>query len=103
MNFEGKNSFMWFGQEPWVVITNPEFIKEVTNNNNQGFSKPSSAEFFKWIAQGIASENGDVYNQHKKIINPAFHQEKLKVCSSTPPYLLFYYFHLFLNCIVNAT
>lgn len=80
--FEGKNSFMWFGQEPWVVITNPEFIKEISNNNNQGFSKPSSAEFFKWVAQGIASQNGDAFIQHKKIIIPAFHQEKLKVCKS---------------------
>ena len=74
----GKDSFWWMGPTPMVNITNPEYIKDVFNKFGD-FQKPPSHPLGKLLATGIASYDGEKWAKHRKIINPAFHLEKLKV------------------------
>lgn len=67
---------MWFGPKPRVIITDPLLIKDVMNKIND-FPKPKTTPLL--VATGIASYNGDKWAKHRRIINPAFHVEKLKV------------------------
>ncbi|CAJ1957818.1 unnamed protein product [Sphenostylis stenocarpa] len=73
----GKNSFVWEGPTPKVIIMNPEQIKEVFNKI-QDFEKPKLSPTVKLLGSGLANLEGDKWKMHRKIINPAFHLEKLK-------------------------
>ncbi|MED6118135.1 hypothetical protein PIB30_000117 [Stylosanthes scabra] len=78
----GKNSFVWESRTPKVIITNPQQIKEVFNNMND-FEKPQLSPLIMSLATGLISYEGEKWQKHRKIINPAFHLEKLKVLSPT--------------------
>ncbi|KAG8657836.1 hypothetical protein MANES_03G084000v8 [Manihot esculenta] len=78
LNNYGKNSFIWIGPVPRVNITNPEHIKEVFAKINE-FQKVKTNPQFQVLAPGLANHEGDKWAKHRKIINPAFHLEKLKM------------------------
>ena len=42
--------------------------------------KPDMNPFFKFLLEGIITHEGEKWAKHRKIINPAFHLDKLKVC-----------------------
>ncbi|XP_076909358.1 cytochrome P450 CYP72A219-like [Bidens hawaiensis] len=73
----GKNYFTWLGPIPVVHITEPAMIKEVFANNYQ-FQKAKGNPFIKLLVAGLADVECDQWSKHRKIINPAFHVEKLK-------------------------
>jgi cytochrome P450 len=74
----GKNSFLWEGRTPKVIITEPEQIKQVFNKMHD-FTKPKFSSIARFFAVGLASYEGEQWAKHRKIINPAFHIDKLKV------------------------
>ncbi|KAI6687107.1 hypothetical protein NL676_023935 [Syzygium grande] len=74
----GKDSFMWMGPTPRVNITNPEQLKEIFSKIND-YPKPASNPLVKLLADGLMNHEGDKWARHRKIINPAFHMEKLKL------------------------
>uniref|UniRef100_A0A0A0KZZ2 Cytochrome P450 n=1 Tax=Cucumis sativus TaxID=3659 RepID=A0A0A0KZZ2_CUCSA len=74
----GKNSFMWLGPIPRVHIMDPEQLKTVFSFYND-FQKPTMNPFTKLLVQGIVNLDGEKWVKHRKIINPAFHLEKLKI------------------------
>ncbi|KAJ0678055.1 putative secologanin synthase [Helianthus annuus] len=74
----GKTCFTWLGPRPVVHITEPAMIKEILANNYQ-FQKPRGGNpLIKLVAEGLADAECDRWSKHRKIINPAFHVEKLK-------------------------
>ncbi|MBA0620913.1 hypothetical protein Godav_006580 [Gossypium davidsonii] len=74
-----KESFVvWYGTTPRVAIMEPNLIKEVLNNKTGDFPKPEINSFTQLFVTGLASYNGDKWAKHRKIVNPAFHVEKLK-------------------------
>lgn len=81
----GKNSFMWIGPKPRVNIMNPDQIRDVFMKINE--YQKASHPLLKLIVCGLASHEGEKWAKHRKIINPAFHQEKLKVIMIVSTYL----------------
>ncbi|XP_050873053.1 11-oxo-beta-amyrin 30-oxidase [Lathyrus oleraceus] len=73
----GNNSFLWEGTTPKVVITDPDQIKQVFNMI-EDFPKPKLYSLAKYLSNGIVQYEGEKWAKHRKIINPAFHIEKLK-------------------------
>lgn len=70
-----------------INIMDPDQIKEVFTNIND-FQKPKTNPLGKILTTGLAIHEGEKWAKHRKIINPAFHQEKLKVtCSSLFRYI----------------
>ncbi|KEH38475.1 putative 11-oxo-beta-amyrin 30-oxidase [Medicago truncatula] len=74
----GKNSFIWFGPTPRVNITDPEQIKDVINKIYD-FQKPNVNPLVRLLGCGLVCLEGEQWSKHRKIINPAFHLEKLKI------------------------
>ena len=74
----GKNSFMWFGPTPKVNIMNPEQLKDIFSKMSD-FRKIEGTPLTKLLATGLAKYEAEKWAKHRKIINPAFHLEKLKV------------------------
>ncbi|XP_057451000.1 cytochrome P450 72A68-like [Lotus japonicus] len=78
VNKHGRNSFIWFGPTPRVTLTDPELIKDVFNKISD-FPKPNSNPLVNLLATGLVSYEGDKWSKHRRIINPAFHIENLKI------------------------
>ncbi|KAI6687108.1 hypothetical protein NL676_023936 [Syzygium grande] len=74
----GNDVFKWIGTTPRVSITNPEQLKEIFSKIND-YPRPASNPLVKLLADGLASHEGEKWARHRKIINPAFHMEKLKL------------------------
>ncbi|KAH6783079.1 hypothetical protein C2S52_008038 [Perilla frutescens var. hirtella] len=72
----GEKCFVWLGPKPAVVISDPEMIREIMSKNYV-FQKPSRP-FTRMVAKGLVSLETDKWAKHRKLINPAFHIEKLK-------------------------
>ncbi|KAA8541287.1 hypothetical protein F0562_025250 [Nyssa sinensis] len=73
----GKNSFIWIGPKPLVYIIDPENIRDILSKNFH-FQKPKGNPLGKLLASGLVDYETEKWAKHRKIINPAFHQEKLK-------------------------
>ncbi|KAK8527553.1 hypothetical protein V6N12_054759 [Hibiscus sabdariffa] len=73
----GKDSFMWIGPRPRVTVMEPDKIREIFTKFAD-FQKMHNNPLVKLIVSGIAGLEGDRWSKHRKIINPAFHQDKLK-------------------------
>ncbi|OWM88554.1 cytochrome P450 CYP72A219-like [Punica granatum] len=78
VNTYGKDSFTWLGPTPRLNIMNPDHIKEILSKMYD-FQKPSSNPLVRLLATGLANYEGEKWATHRKIINPAFHLEKLKL------------------------
>ncbi|CAJ2659452.1 unnamed protein product [Trifolium pratense] len=74
----GKNSFIWFGPVPRLIIADPELIKDVLNKYDD-FRKPDVNPVAKLLIKGLIHLEGEQWRKHRKIVNPAFHIEKLKI------------------------
>ncbi|KAL9236219.1 hypothetical protein vseg_010918 [Gypsophila vaccaria] len=73
----GKKSFIWFGPVPCINIMDPQMIKEVLMKYEE-FQKPHTNPLTKMLVRGLVAYEGEKWAKHRKIINPAFHMEKLK-------------------------
>ncbi|XP_077227496.1 cytochrome P450 CYP72A616-like [Tasmannia lanceolata] len=74
----GKISVIWNGTTPSVNIMDPELIREILSNKFGHFEKPKSNSLSRLLATGVATYDGEKWAKHRRIINPAFHLEKLK-------------------------
>ncbi|KAF0919793.1 hypothetical protein E2562_031655 [Oryza meyeriana var. granulata] len=74
----GKPSFTWFGPTPRVMIADPESVREVLSNKFGHFGKPKPSRIGKMLASGVVSYEGEKWAKHRRILNPAFHHEKIK-------------------------
>jgi cytochrome P450 len=77
---------MWIGPKPRVNIMNPEQLKDIFSKIYD-FQKPNGNPIVKLLATGLADYEGEKWATHRKIINPAFHLEKLKVITLILPFI----------------
>ncbi|KAL5990014.1 hypothetical protein ACLOJK_010910 [Asimina triloba] len=83
----GKMSFTWIGYTPRVIIMEPELIREVFSIKFRDFHRLRPNPPARLLATGLVSYDGEKWTKHRRIINPAFHLQKLKVTSKS--HLLF--------------
>lgn len=69
----------WVGTTPRVTVYDPEMMAEVLMNRTHRFQKPTFNPLVKLLAMGVSTLEGEEWTNRRKIINPAFHIEKLKV------------------------
>jgi cytochrome P450 len=66
-----------------VTISDPGLAKDVMSNKFGHFEKTKFPALSKLLAEGLASIEGDKWAKHRRILNPAFQLEKVKVSSRT--------------------
>ncbi|KAJ3681268.1 hypothetical protein LUZ60_015757 [Juncus effusus] len=75
----GKFSITWIGPNPRVTIPDSELVREVLSNKFGHFEKPKFGRGLgKLLADGLVTYEGEKWAEHRRILNPAFHFEKLK-------------------------
>ncbi|PIA34398.1 hypothetical protein AQUCO_03800186v1 [Aquilegia coerulea] len=75
----GKMSFTWTGPYPIVNIMDPDMIRDILSGKYEHCEKDGLQPLFKPLVTGIVTYNGEKWAKHRRIINPAFHVEKLKM------------------------
>jgi cytochrome P450 len=75
----GKPCISWFGPIPKVTITDPNLVREVLSNKFGHIEKLKFPTLTKLLAEGVGNYEGEKWVKHRRILNPAFHVEKLKV------------------------
>ncbi|XP_010275181.1 PREDICTED: cytochrome P450 CYP72A219-like [Nelumbo nucifera] len=74
----GNMSVTWFGRTPRINVMDPDLIKDILSNKFGQFEKPKSNPLIRLFVDGLVSHEGEKWAKHRRIINPAFHIEKLK-------------------------
>ncbi|KAM0015281.1 putative secologanin synthase [Helianthus debilis subsp. tardiflorus] len=77
----GEKSFIWWGPVPRIYIRDPELIKEILLRPTE-FQKPHPEPFRDSIIGGLLVTEGHKWTKHRKIINPAFNLQNLKIMFS---------------------
>ncbi|KAI3730595.1 hypothetical protein L1987_61766 [Smallanthus sonchifolius] len=77
----GEKSFIWLGPRPRVYIRDPELIKEVLLRSEE-FQKPHPEPFRDSLIRGLLITEGHKWIKHRRIINPAFNLQNLKMMFS---------------------
>ena len=71
---------MWFGTTPRITVTDPQLAREVMSNKDGNFLKTKIiTRVAKLLFGGVAILDAEKWVKHRRILNPAFHAEKLKV------------------------
>ncbi|TQD83858.1 hypothetical protein C1H46_030618 [Malus baccata] len=78
----GKISMYWVGTTPRLIIMDTELMKEILLNKQGHFGKPPLNPLILILTRGLASLEGEKWTKHRRIINPAFHLERLKEMKS---------------------
>ncbi|KAD2804260.1 hypothetical protein E3N88_37637 [Mikania micrantha] len=74
----GEKSFIWLGTSPRMYIRDPELIKEILLRPDE-FQKPHPEPFRDSVIRGLLVTEGHKWIKHRKIINPAFSLQNLKM------------------------
>ena len=77
-----------------VNIFEPELVKEILTKNFD-FKKPKTNPLLDYLFTGVGMYEGEKWTKHRKLINPAFHMEKLKVHNYFHFFKFFLFFFLF--------
>ncbi|KQK08828.1 cytochrome P450 72A15 [Brachypodium distachyon] len=75
----GKPCISWFGPLPKVTITDPALVREVMSSKFGHIEKMKFPALSRLLADGVGSYEGEKWVTHRRILNPAFHLEKLKL------------------------
>ncbi|KAM3222307.1 hypothetical protein P3L10_021577 [Capsicum annuum] len=78
VNNKCKSSFAWLRTDPVILITDPEHAKEILTKSNVYQKQTHPNPFSKLLNYGLVCLEEDKWAKHRKIINPAFHVDKLK-------------------------
>ncbi|PRQ39036.1 putative cytochrome P450, EF-Hand 1, calcium-binding protein [Rosa chinensis] len=75
----GKNFLQWFGLQPVLVVTEPDLCKEILNNKDGVYPKPTPSVFVKKLfGDSLSMTEGKKWAKLRKLSNLAFHGESLK-------------------------
>ncbi|KAH7658375.1 Secologanin synthase protein [Dioscorea alata] len=74
----GKMAFKWAGTTPKLNIWDLDMMREILQNKSGEILKLRTNPLIRLLVMGVASLEGEVWAHRRKLINPAFHMEKLK-------------------------
>ncbi|XP_066309239.1 cytochrome P450 CYP72A616-like [Miscanthus floridulus] len=75
----GNLAVTWYGPEPRVIMNDPKLMREILANKHGVFGKQKSVLWVeRLLANGLTTHQGEKWATHRRIINNAFHLEKLK-------------------------
>jgi len=67
------------GAKKYFIIQSPEAARHVLQENAKNYYKPGTAKMMKrFLGDGLATSNGDLWLKQRRLIQPAFHRKKIE-------------------------
>ncbi|XP_072980328.1 cytochrome P450 709B2-like [Typha angustifolia] len=80
----GRTFLYWFGPQPSICITDPEMVKQVLSNKFGFYGMEKQKPIiFAMIGKGLVLAEGSDWARHRRLLNPAFTVDKLKMMTKT--------------------
>ncbi|MFN2438446.1 MAG: cytochrome P450, partial [Chitinophagaceae bacterium] len=71
----GKNYF---------IIQSPDACRHILQENAKNYYKPGTARMMKkFMGDGLATSNGDLWLKQRRLMQPAFHRRKIEALART--------------------
>lgn len=101
--FAGPTYVIWFGTTPRVTISDPTMIKEIFFTKSEFFDKTEAPPIITKIeGHGLLNLKGQKWAHRRRLIQPFFHAENLKVLYLIIIYIIHSTFLLiFLHCTIK--
>lgn len=63
-----------------IFTKHPDFIQRILQKDHRKYAKSSlqTKDLAKYIGQGLLTSNGDHWRKHRRMVQPAFHKQKLE-------------------------
>ncbi|XP_047154901.1 cytochrome P450 CYP72A219-like [Vigna umbellata] len=74
----GKISLCWFGRTPRLIIADAELTRSILTDTKGHFLKPPRNPLINLLSLGLSSLEGEIWSKRRRVVNSAFHLEKLK-------------------------
>jgi cytochrome P450 len=72
------------GQQRAYFIKSPDYIKDVLVTKQSSFIKEDFLKRGKiFLGEGLVTSDGDVHRRQRRLVQPAFHRERIEACAST--------------------
>jgi PHYB activation tagged suppressor 1 len=82
--FLGGPFLYWFGSKPRICIYDYELVKQILANKSGHFTKNDAhPTFLAMFGKGLVMVEGADWVRHRRVVNPAFAMDKLKVTAYT--------------------
>ncbi|KAL0396892.1 UNVERIFIED_CONTAM: cytochrome [Sesamum calycinum] len=79
MKLYGNNFLIWIGNQPQIVVTEPELVREILNDKEGVYRKIKPVSHVKkLLGDGLVVAEGEKWSKLRKLANHAFHGESLK-------------------------
>uniref|UniRef100_A0A7N1A068 Cytochrome P450 n=1 Tax=Kalanchoe fedtschenkoi TaxID=63787 RepID=A0A7N1A068_KALFE len=76
----GATFLVWFGSNVRLTVAEPDLIREIFASKSDFYEKSEAHPLMKQLeGDGLLSLKGEKWARHRKIINPAFRMENLKL------------------------
>lgn len=94
----GETFLYWYGTDPRICISDPDMAKEILSNKFGFYAKPKTRPPIEaMIGNGLVLVNGIDWVKRRRILNPAFSMDKLKVQSPIFSFLTSFWWFSFLT------
>ncbi|MQM04668.1 hypothetical protein Taro_037472 [Colocasia esculenta] len=81
----GKLGFAWKGATPWLMVRDPDLVKDIFCMKDNCVQKPPPLNpFVNLLTMGVTALEGQKWIKRRKLIMPAFHIDQLKVSPPAP-------------------
>lgn len=78
---------LWIGSNPRICVGDIEMAKQVLSNKFGFYSKSeASAGVLALLGKGLLLAEGEDWVRHRRVLNPAFAMDKLKVRLPSLPF-----------------
>ncbi|CAI0447458.1 unnamed protein product [Linum tenue] len=79
----GRNFTFWFGSRPFLVLSEPNLVKEVAADREKAYRKVEPKGIMKtMLGDGLVTSGGEKWVKMRKLANHAFNGESLKNMTS---------------------
>jgi len=76
----GKSFLYWFGPKPRICIFDYELARQILSNKSGHFMKnDTQPTVLALLGKGLVFVEGIDWVRHRRVINPAFAMDKIKV------------------------
>ncbi|CAL9067794.1 unnamed protein product [Musa banksii] len=80
----GDVFLFWFGAKPSLFISDPEMVKQVLANKFGFYPKSDvPSAILALLGKGLVLVEGSEWARHRRVVNPAFTMDKLKLLTRT--------------------